>query len=67
MLVPSASSGSLDLDIVSMETEESRDSPITTDTEKIPIFKDPNFVVCINPFFGLILYIPVNSFSVILG
>ena len=46
MLVASASSGSLDVDTISMDTEESRDSPITTDAEKIPVFKDPNFVVC---------------------
>ena len=45
VLVTSASSGSLDTDIVSLETEESRDSPITTYTDKIPVFKDPKFVV----------------------
>lgn len=45
MLVASASSGSLDTDVNTVDNEESRDSPITTDTDKIPIFKDPKFVV----------------------
>ena len=55
MLVASASSGSIDNDLVTMDTEGSRDSPATTDTEKmstttdtekIPVFKDPKFMVC---------------------
>ena len=45
VLVTSVSSGSLDTDIVSLDTEESRDSPVITYTDNIPVFKDPKFVV----------------------